>query len=115
MVTHDMEKLARYASRVAVLSDGALAYDGGVRELFADGDRLVDLDLQPPHVVDLSNRLRDTADPTDPPALSVEELVAGLGGPGAVDTDADADTNTGGRTHTGRADHGRDRGVSTDE
>jgi energy-coupling factor transport system ATP-binding protein len=121
MVTHDMEKLARYASRVAVLSDGALAYDGGVRELFADGDRLVDLDLQPPHVVDLSNRLRDTADPTDPPALSVEELVAGLGGPGAVDTDtdtdtdADADTDTGGRTHTGRADHGRDRGVSTDE
>jgi energy-coupling factor transport system ATP-binding protein len=84
MVTHDMETVATYASRAVVLADGAVAYEGGVRDLFADTDRLTGLDLRPPHVVDLSNRLRD---PADPPALSVAELVAGLGGPDAAAAD----------------------------
>jgi energy-coupling factor transport system ATP-binding protein len=82
MVTHDMEKVARYATRVTVLADGRTAFEGSVRDLFADEDRLAEYDLRAPHVVATSNRLR-AADGA--PALSVEELVAGLGGPGALD------------------------------
>jgi energy-coupling factor transport system ATP-binding protein len=82
MVTHDMGKVATYASRVVVLDDGAVAFEGSVRELFADEDRLATHDLQAPHVVETANALRDGE---GAPALSVDELVAGLGGPGAAD------------------------------
>jgi energy-coupling factor transport system ATP-binding protein len=82
MVTHDMGKVATYASRVVVLDDGAVAFEGDVRDLFADEERLAAHDLQAPHVVETANALREGA---GTPALSVEELVAGLGGPDAVD------------------------------
>jgi energy-coupling factor transport system ATP-binding protein len=108
MVTHDMEKVAQYASRVVVLSDGEAVYRGVPRELFADGDRLAAYDLQPPHVVELSNRLRNVTNADDPPALSVDELVAGLGGPGVVDGEF-----AGGRDGDSR--RGRGRGVSSGE
>jgi energy-coupling factor transport system ATP-binding protein len=77
MVTHDMRTVAEYAPRTVVLEAGAKAFDGRTRDLFADDDRLAAFDLHPPHVVETSNRLRADA---DGPALSVEELVAGLGG-----------------------------------
>jgi energy-coupling factor transport system ATP-binding protein len=88
MVTHDMRTVAQYAPRTVVLEDGAKAFDGRTRELFGDEERLRAFDLHPPHVVETSNRLRvDTrsGDGADAPALSVEELVAGLGGAGAHD------------------------------
>lgn len=76
MVTHDMDKVARYAPRTVVLQDGTTAYDGPTRELFADEETLAQWDLHPPHTVECTNRLGDD---DALPALSVEELVAGLG------------------------------------
>lgn len=74
MVTHDMPTVARYAPRTVVLRDGQKVADRPTRDLFA-GD-LGRWDLTAPHVVDLSNRLGDD---NALPALSVDELVAGLG------------------------------------
>lgn len=85
MVTHDMEAIARYASRTIVLEDGRTAYDGPSRELFADSNRLAGYGLQPPHVVELSNRLAEDTEIEGLPALSVDELVMGLGGAGAYE------------------------------
>jgi len=80
-ITHSMETVARYAPRTVVLEDGQVAYDGSTRRLFADRDRLDAHALQPPHVVDASNRLAAARDlPNALPALSVTELAAGLGG-----------------------------------
>ena len=80
-ITHSMETVARYAPRTVVLEDGQIAYDGSTRRLFADRDRLDAHALQPPHVVEASNRLAAARDLPDAlPALSVEELAAGLGG-----------------------------------
>ena len=80
-ITHSMETVARYAPRTVVLEDGQVAYDGSTRRLFADRDRLDAHALQPPHVVEASNRLAAARDLPDAlPALSVAELAAGLGG-----------------------------------
>lgn len=97
MVTHDMEKVVRYAPRTVVLQNGTVAYDGPTRELFADEETLAQWDLHPPHVVECANLLgNDGAHP----ALSVEELVEGLGGPNACknstsvsERDGDGDSN----------------------
>jgi len=81
MVTHDMTTVARYARRSVVLRDGRIELDTRTRELFAD-ERLRNWGLTPPHVVALSNALADQDDAL--PALSPDELVAGLGGEGAL-------------------------------
>ena len=97
MVTHDMEKVARYAPRTVVLKNGRKEYDGSTRELFGDEAALERWDLRPPHVVETANLL---ADEDDLPALSDDELVAALGGEDAVGAsagvDAEAGTETGG-------------------
>jgi energy-coupling factor transport system ATP-binding protein len=111
MVTHDMGKVATYASRVVVLDDGSVAFAGGVRDLFADEDRLAAHDLQPPHVVEAANALRAGR---GTPALSVDELVAGLGGPGAA-TDADGGTALDGPETTRDGDEALTGEVPTDE
>ena len=77
MVTHDMDKVARYAPRTVVLQNGAKVYDGSTRELFADEEKLTRWELRPPHAVEASNLIGDA---DDLPALSTDELVACLGG-----------------------------------
>ena len=81
MVTHGMQTVASYAPRTVVMSDGERAADMRTRELFADEERLAAYELLQPQQVELSNRLTD--DPDALPALSIDELVTGLGGPGA--------------------------------
>ncbi|TKX81245.1 ABC transporter ATP-binding protein [Halorubrum sp. SD626R] len=79
MVTHSMSTVATYAPRTVVMSDGRKVADEPTRELFADEDSLAEWDLRPPQPVALSNRLAAEAGQTDAlPALSVDELVAGL-------------------------------------
>ncbi len=81
MVTHSMETVTRYAPRTVVMADGQKVADRPTRELFADEAALRSWELTPPHPVALSNRLAEQTDQPDAlPALSVDELVAGLGG-----------------------------------
>ncbi|PSQ59936.1 ABC transporter [Halobacteriales archaeon SW_7_71_33] len=95
MVTHDMGTVARYAPRTVVMSDGRKVADRPTRRLFADETALSEWRLRPPQAVALSNRLAETVGPADAlPALSVDELVAGLEGAATgegTDTDTDAD------------------------
>ena len=85
MVTHSMGTVARYAPRTVVMADGEKVADRPTRELFADVDALERWDLKSPQPVALSNRL---AGEGDLPALSVDEVVAGLGGENAVSADS---------------------------
>ena len=98
MVTHDMATVATYAPRTVVMDDGRKVADGPTRELFADEAALTDWDLRPPQPVALANRLAAERGLDDAlPALSVDELVAGLaddGGDGAT-ADATASTDSG--------------------
>ena len=48
MVSHSMEDVANYATRIAVLEHGALALLGTPREVFAHGERLAQIGLDVP-------------------------------------------------------------------
>ncbi len=58
MVSHDMDNVARYATRVAVFENGSLVYDLPPDELFADTSRLTAIGLDVPVSVKLANELR---------------------------------------------------------
>jgi energy-coupling factor transport system ATP-binding protein len=60
IITHDMDIVAAYASRVIVMEDGYIVMDGPPQEVFYDGfDRLKSLNLLPPTVIDFCRRLQD--------------------------------------------------------
>lgn len=81
MVTHSMHTVARYAPRTVVMADGEKVFDGTTRKLFADELLLGRWELEPPQPVALSNRLARQSSQSDAlPALSVAEVVDGLGG-----------------------------------
>ncbi len=76
MVTHDMDIVAAYATRVIVMADGQIVLDGPPADIFYDRyETLNQLNLRPPTVVDFSRRLQDRGVPR---CLTVEELAAYL-------------------------------------
>lgn len=96
MVTHSMRTVTKYAPRTVVMVDGRKVADRPTRELFADESALNDWQLKPPQPVALSNELATDAGLEDAlPALSVGEVVTGLGGHGVIagdgETEIDAD------------------------
>jgi energy-coupling factor transport system ATP-binding protein len=68
-ITHDMRLVAGYADRCAVMSGGAVIFDGTPHELFADPEVLRRSHLKPPPVWDFSQELLGE------PVLDTEELV----------------------------------------
>ena len=58
MVSHSMEDVANYATRIAVLEHGALALLGEPREVFARGERLAEIGLDVPVAVRSADLMR---------------------------------------------------------
>ena len=78
MVTHDMDMVAAYATRVIIMAEGRIVIDGHPVEVFYDHmPELAALNLRPPTFVDYCRRLQDLGCPR---YLIVEELAAGLEG-----------------------------------
>lgn len=110
MVTHSMHTVAHYAPRTVVMANGRKVADRSTRELFVDESALERWELEPPQLVDFSNRLARTTGRDDAlPALSVTEVVECLGGPDAppadeensMNTTREHDRNSTGDRHTG--------------
>lgn len=59
MVSHSMDDMARYATRIAVLSEGRIIADGAPREIFGNPSLLTDIGLDVPQVCTLCMRLRE--------------------------------------------------------
>lgn len=77
LISHNMDDVARMATRVAVLDKGRLAMLGTPREVFARGDELEAMGLDVPQTVRLCRRLR--AGGVDlPDCLTNEELCAAI-------------------------------------
>ena len=57
MITHNMEAVARYASRVVVLKDGRVFMDDTPEVVFAHGDELASCGILPPPIAQLHARL----------------------------------------------------------
>jgi energy-coupling factor transport system ATP-binding protein len=72
MVTHDMDLITKYTTRVFVLSQGRLLMEGTTREVFSRPDILAETFLSPPQVTQLAQRLSPYNVPPD--VLSVKEF-----------------------------------------
>jgi energy-coupling factor transport system ATP-binding protein len=72
MVTHDMDIVASYATRVIVMSVGRFVFDGRLTDIFYDHYETLDnMYLKPPTVVDFCRRLENKGVPR---CLTVSEL-----------------------------------------
>jgi len=60
LITHDMRLVVRYASRVAVMSEGRVVGTGPPAEIFRRPDLLQAARLKPPPIVELLQRLAST-------------------------------------------------------
>ncbi len=73
LISHNMDDVARIATRVAVLEKGRLAMLGTPREIFSHGDELERMGLDVPQTVQLCRRLR-AGGLNVPDCLTGEEL-----------------------------------------
>jgi len=76
--THDMRLVAEYATRVAVLDEGRIFFDGSPQDLFAHADALRRAQLRAPALYSLSRAIA-ACKPTWPPLATIDEYCAYLG------------------------------------
>lgn len=53
IVSHDLSEISRYSKRVIVLSDGKIVMDGPPKEIFKDVEKLIEISLGVPQLVEL--------------------------------------------------------------
>lgn len=71
-ITHDMQLVAKYAKRVAVMVSSRLIADGDPAAIFRDGDVMSEAALRPPQVVELAESLKAHSPPSD--ILTVDDF-----------------------------------------
>lgn len=69
-ITHDMDFVARYFSRVVVMRDGQIIADGAGRQVFGEEDTLREAGLEPPQITELARNLG-----SEDTILTVEEFL----------------------------------------
>jgi len=58
MITHDMDIVARYATRVIVMQKGGIVLDGTTQQVFSNSEVLEEAFVTPPQCVKLSKKLK---------------------------------------------------------
>lgn len=59
MITHDMDIVGKYANRVVVMDQGNIVYDGKIRPLFENLDKLYKYNLDLPNSANLALKLKN--------------------------------------------------------
>ncbi len=87
MISHNMDEVAEYCNKIAVMSDGKLYGVFTPNELFGKGELLKSLGLSVPKVTSIANRLADCGFDIDRGIVRADELVKAIenavGGKGA--------------------------------
>ena len=78
IVSHNMDEIAEYCNRVAVLDDGRLIADTTPDGLFNHSDVVDNTELDYPHTVKIKRKLAKRGFVVDSPALNVEQLTEGI-------------------------------------
>ena len=73
MVSHSMDEVAEYASRLVVLSAGKIVMDGTSHEVFSHAEELMRLGLSVPQVTKIAIRLRALGLPIDASVYTVRQ------------------------------------------
>lgn len=75
MVTHDMDLVAKYATKVCVLKNGKVAFYGNPETLFNDSELVSECSLNLPSGVVLASELRKVGFDIDKNVIKLEEVV----------------------------------------
>lgn len=78
MISHNMDEVAKYCNRVAVMSDGKLYGVYSPRELFAQTELLRSLHIEPPSVTAIAEGLNERGFGVDPSIVDEDELVEAI-------------------------------------
>lgn len=78
MISHNMDEVAKYCNRVAVMSDGKLYGVYSPRELFAQSELLRSLHIEPPSVTAIADGLNARGFTVDPSIVDEDELVEAI-------------------------------------
>lgn len=73
LVSHSMEDVAKYVSRIMVMNDGVLLYDDTPRNVFKHHRELEQIGLAAPQVTYIMNDLYNAGFPVNKEAITVEE------------------------------------------
>lgn len=73
LVSHNMDEIAKTATRIIVMNRGRVAEDGSVRHVFSRHERLRAMGLSIPQIGRLILRLRELGAPLPPDIYTVEE------------------------------------------
>jgi energy-coupling factor transport system ATP-binding protein len=79
MITHDMRLVQEFASRVVVMSEGRVCFDGSPVGLFARGDVLEAANLCPTMLHQLMEALHREGVPVQGEIRNTADFLAGLG------------------------------------
>ncbi|MDR3037355.1 MAG: energy-coupling factor transporter ATPase [Coriobacteriales bacterium] len=83
MVSHSMDDIARLATRVLVLAEGAAVYEGSPAEVFAHADELRAMNLGVPQATSFAAELVAAGIPLPKGLLTIEALADALAGLGS--------------------------------
>lgn len=78
LVSHNMEDVAKYTSRMVVMSAGRVVMDGSPRELFSKEEELKSYGLAVPQIRSLLNQLKDKGLNVNVDAITVEEAFVNI-------------------------------------
>lgn len=78
MISHNMDEVAKYCNRVAVMSDGKLYGVFAPRELFAQTELLRSLHIEPPSVAAIAETLNARGFTVDASIIDEDELVEAI-------------------------------------
>ena len=73
LVSHSMEDVAQYASRILVVNDGKIVFDDKPRKVFEHEKELHEMGLAIPQVTQLMHRLKSEGYPVFENAITVQE------------------------------------------
>lgn len=78
LVSHNMEDVAKYTSRMVVMSAGKVVMDGSPRELFSKEEELKSYGLAVPQIRSLLNQLKDKGLNVNIDAITVDEAFVNI-------------------------------------
>lgn len=78
LVSHNMEDVANYTSRMVVMSAGKVVMDGSPRDLFSREEELKSYGLAVPQVRSLLNKLKDKGLDVNVDAITVDEAFVNI-------------------------------------
>ncbi len=78
LVSHNMEDVAKYTSRMVVMSAGRVVMDGSPRELFSKEEELKSYGLAVPQIRSLLNQLKDKGLNVNVDAITVDEAFVNI-------------------------------------